>query len=329
MPGLTQASGDLFVTLNNSHRVTDGNAVKVIDVAGSDPAAWDVLSFTVPEEGEAAGISQVTVDAQSRRVAGRGGFGQLWVWSIDDPTADPDMIDMGLNTDLCCVSDEVQMHFEGDLILYQESPRDFPLGLGTTNAVLLNVSDGTKMVFNNNPTTHNMPVVLAGGSFGYAQWKEDLDAQSGAGTSYRSAIGLVSDAPASTPASQFDTYALRPSNFDFEPITQEDCFDDPKLIGYGSIMSITPDGSRWFLAGWGPIDHWLDYLQMSTGGAFTDFADPEQSTMSGSVMATDVSCSDNVVAFRALRSEDDGLGCSSRDEWVVGFILLDRLDLQD
>jgi len=27
-------------------------------------------------------------------------------------------------------------------------------------------------------------------------------------------------------------------------------------------------------------------------------------------MATDVSCSSNVVAFRALRSEDDGLGCS-------------------
>ncbi len=125
-----------------------------------------------------------------------------------------------------------------------------------------------------------------------------------------------------TLASQFDTYALRPSNFDFEPITQEDCFDDPKLIGYGSSMCITPDGSRWFLAGWGPIDSTWDYLQMSTGGAFEDFEDPEGNTTSGSVMATDVSCSANVVAFRVLRETPDS-NCLTNEEWVVGFILLD------
>ena len=67
-------------------------------------------------------------------------------------------------------------------------------------------------------------------------------------------------------------------------------------------------------------------VMRSTGGDFEDFADPEGTTASGSVMATDVTCSNNVVAFRALRQEDDGLGCSTRDEWVVGFILLDRLE---
>ncbi|MHC4093700.1 MAG: hypothetical protein ACYSVY_26095, partial [Planctomycetota bacterium] len=116
------------------------------------------------------------------------------------------------------------------------------------------------------------------------------------------------------------------SSFDFEPITQGECFDELKLIGYGSSMCLTPDGSRWFLAGWGPIDSTWDYLQMSTGGAFVDFADPEANTVSGSVMAADVACSSNVVAFRVLREEDSGLGCSTNEEWVVGFILLDRLE---
>lgn len=325
LPGLTQASGSFFATLNADFRVADGNAVKVIDVSGSDPDAWQVLSFTIPED-DATGVDQVAVDAQSMRVAAHDDFGQLWIWSINDPAAAPRQIDMGLNTDLCCMNDSVQMQFEGDFILYQEDPTNFPLGLGTTNAVLLNVNDGTKTVFTNNPTTHNLQVALAGGSFGYAVWKENGDSQRSAGTSFRSAIGEVTDAPGSTLASQFDTYALRTANFSFDPITQEECFDDPKLIGYGSIMSITADGSRWFLSGWGPIDSFLDYLQMSTGGAFTDFADPEQSTQSGSVMATDVSCSNDTVAFRALRSEDSGLGCSAVDEWVLGFIVLDRLD---
>jgi hypothetical protein len=326
MPGLTQASGGLFATLNDTNQVSDGNAVKVIDVAGDDPSAWQVISFALPEGEDSAPIAQVAVDAGTRRVAAFDDFDQLWVWNIDDPAAAPQTIELGLNTDFCCVNDSVQMQFEGDYILYQQYPDDFPLGLGTTNAVLLNIADETLDVFTNNPTQNTTPVALAGGSFLYVQWREDLDSQSGAGVSYRSAIGAVGDSPASTLASQFDTYALRDTIFTFDPITQEECFDDPKLIGYGSSMCITPDGSRWFIAGVGPIDQYLDYLQMSTGGAFTDFADPEQSTMSGSVMATDVSCSDNVVAFRVLRSEDDGLGCSSLNEWFVGFILLDRLD---
>jgi len=325
LSGLTQASGDYFATLNVDSLAVDGNAVKVIDVSATGSNEWQVISFTIPEE-NATGVEQVAVDAPSRRVAALDDFGQLWIWSIDDPATAPQQIDMGLNTDLCCVNDSVQMRFEGDMILYQEDPATLPLGLGTTNAVLLNIADGTKTVLTGNPTTHNMPVALAGGSFGYGQWKEHGDGQSGSGMSYRSAIGAVTEAPGATLASQFDTYALRPANFTFDPVTQSDCFDDPKLIGYGSIMTITADGTRWFLSGWGPIDSYLDYLQMSDGGAFTDFADPEQSTLSGGIMATDVSASSNTVAFRALRSVDSGFGCSTNDEWVLGFIVLDRLD---
>ena len=86
---------------------------------------------------------------------------------------------MGLNSDLCCVSDRVQMQFEGDFILYQEDPTSFPLGLGTTNAALLDLSTGTKTVFTNNPTTHNLPVALAGGSFGLGRRRHGDPARGG------------------------------------------------------------------------------------------------------------------------------------------------------
>lgn len=323
MAGMTQSSGNLFATLNDTNQVADGNAVKVIDVTGDDPNGWEVLSFAVPEE-DRTGISQVAVDAQSRRVAAHDDFGQLWVWSLDDPAAAPQQIDMGLSSDLCCMNDGVQMRFEAGLILYQQDPREFPLGLGTTNAALLDVSAATSTLFDNNPTQDDFPVKLAGGSFGYVQWREAGDAQMG--PSYRTAIGQVTGAPTSTLASQFDAYPLRPTTVDLGVISQEQCFgDELKLVGYGSSMCITPDGGRWFVAGWGPIDRTWDYLQMSTGGAFVDFADPEGSTTTGSVMATDVSCSSNVVAFRALRETPDS-NCLTNEEWVVGFILLDRLN---
>ena len=326
LPGLTQASGDLFVTVNDEFTITDGATVKVIDVAGDAPAGWTVIPIPNPEDqfGPIEEFKQVAVDAGTRRVLGEAN-NDIYVWDIDDPGAGPAFfVDLGVNTGLGGVNDRAQLQFEGDYVLYHQDPDDFPLGLGMNNAVLLNVVDGSLTIFGNNPSMQHVPVEMAGGSFFYTQWKESLDEQSGSGQSFRSAIGLLDDAPASTLASQFDTYDLQPSVFDFDPITQEECFDDPKLIGYGSSACITPDGSLWFIAGEGPIDSYLDYLQMSEGGEFTDFADLD--TLSGSVMATDVTCSDNVVSFRALRQVDDGLGCSADNEWVVGFIIIDRLD---
>ncbi len=325
MPGLTQASGNYFAVLNDTNFVTDGNAVKVIDVSAADAEDWEVLSFAIPEA-DATGVDQVAIDATSMRVAAHDDFGQLWIWNIADPTAAPVQIDMGLSSDLCCMNDSVQMQFEGDIILFQEDPTSFPLGLGTTNAALLNVNTLTKTVFTANPSTHNLPVALAGGSFGYAQWKESGDAQSGSGMSYRSAIGEVTDAPGSTVASQFDEYALRPTNIDLGIFPQSQCFGgDLKLVGYGSTLAITGDGDRWFMGGWGPIDSTWDYLQMSTGGAFTDFDDPDHNTTSGSVMASDVSASGDTVAFRALNETPDS-NCLTDEVWVLGFIVLDRLD---
>ena len=54
----------------------------------------------------------------------------------------------------------------------------------------------------------------------------------------------------------------------------------------------------------------------------TLFVDAE--TVSGWVTATDVVCSANTVAFRALRQQVSS-GCLTDNEWVLGFIVLNRL----
>ena len=200
------------------------------------------------------------------------------------------------------------IRFEGDWILFHENS-EFD-----SRVSLLNVADGTVTPFSNNPTQRDAPVALAGGSFAYFQFREEADAIFGASTVFRSAIGRVSDAPNSTLAGQFDAIGS----------DTPDCVDDGNA-GYGSTLAVTPDGSRWFLAGEGPVDRVMEHLQMSTGGAFEPFEDTEGDTQTGTVMATDVSASSNTVAFRALR-QVRGAGCMTIDDWVIGFIILDRLE---
>jgi len=90
-------------------------------------------------------------------------------------------------------------------------------------------------------------------------------------------------------------------------------------------MGILEDGSRWFLAGWRSVDRLFDYVLMSTGGVFSDFEDPEGNTLTGSLMGTDIVCGENVVAFRGLRETEDS-NCLTTEDWVISFIIPDRLD---
>ncbi|MFH0983176.1 MAG: hypothetical protein V2A79_16780 [Planctomycetota bacterium] len=318
-PGHMTSDGDLITTINETTAVSDGNAIKVIDVSGATP---EIISFPNPAD-FLGGFNQAAVNAETRQVAAHGTNpgDLLYVFDIDNPSAEPltfDFFDRGGFTD------NIQMVFDGDYIIYQDDSFD-----GDWEIALLNVAADTITVFDNNPTQNSMPVAMANGSFGYFISREDADAILGAVTLYRSAIGSVADAPDSTLADQFDPFDLRPSVIDTDGIVDRaECVanDDPMSAGYGARICVTPDGARWFLSGQGAIDYRLDYLQMSTGGRFEDFDDPEDATLTGSVMATDVSCSSNTVAFYALRSEDSGLGCSTNDEWVIGFIVLDRLE---
>ncbi|MCH8966270.1 MAG: hypothetical protein IID43_01200 [Planctomycetes bacterium] len=306
-PGHMVSDGDLIATINEvgefaANPVDDGNPIKVIDVSGSEPV---VISF--PNPLEFARFDQVAVDAGSRRVAAVGG-GDIYVFDIDNPASAPRMFDFGLGSSLGLVSNEVQIRIDGDWILFHDSSDFDP------RVSLLNVTDGTVTHFNNNPTQRDAPVALAGGSFAYFQFREVADAIFSADTVYRSAIGRVDDAPNSTLAGQLDAIGS----------DTPDCVDGG-IAGYGSTLAVTPDGSRWFLAGEGPVGRVMEHLQMSTGGAFEPFEDTEGDTQTGTVMATDVSASSNTVAFRALR-QVPGAGCMTIDDWVIGFIILDRLE---
>ncbi len=304
-PGHMTSDGELIATINDdseSSPVDDGNAIKVIDVSGSTPV---VISFPTPEEFQ-GGFDQVAVDARTRQVAAHGDNPDdfVYVFDIDNPTAAPRTFDL---FDRDGLRDGIQMRFDGDHLLYRLRFED--------RTALLNLADDSITLFPvNNEFNANSPLALAGASLGYFLAAEDADSILAAnGTVWRSAIGLVAEAPTTTPATQLDYVDTSGDEPDFYG-----------EYGYGSTMAIIPDGTRWFIAGEGVIDANSDLLQMSTGGRFNVFTDPDGDTVTGRVMATDVSCSHNTVAFWALRQTDIG-SPFPEDHWVVGFIVLDRL----
>ncbi|NLX07631.1 MAG: hypothetical protein GXY33_21040 [Phycisphaerae bacterium] len=296
-PGHMAADGSLIATINDADEVEDGNVIKVIDVSGSSP---QVISFPNPDGFEGS-FDQVAVDATTGRVAAHGESPgeMIYVFDVDDPNAIPLAIDVFEDG----FQDNVQMAIDGDYIIYGQGASD--------DRALLDVTDGTITVFTNNPASPSLPVAIKGGSFGYFMFAEEAD-MTDDGQLFRSAIGEVADAPGSTTAGQLDNLG-----------SQSACVSGG-IAGYGRTMCITPDGSRWFIAGIGPVDAAVEHLQMSTGGDFETFDDPFNESQTGTLMATDVSCSSNTVAFRALRQTPNS-GCLTNDEEVIGFIVLDRL----
>jgi hypothetical protein len=304
-PGHMTSDGALIATINDasdSSSVNDGNAIKVIDVSGSTP---QIISFPTPEAFSGA-FDQVAIDAETRQVAAHGDNPDdlVYVFDIDNPAAAPQVFDF---FDREGFGDQVQMQFDGAHILYHVRFEN--------RSAFLNLADDTLIRFPVNqefdPTS---PLALQGGSFGYFLAAESADSISAAnGVVWRSAIGPVSGAPNATLATQLDYV--------------DTSGDTPEFYGeygYGSTLAITPDGARWFIAGEGPIDDNSDLLQMSAGGRFNVFTDPDGDTATGRVQATDVSCSANTVAFWVLRQTNLD-GAFPEDHWVPGFIVLERL----
>ena len=63
---------------------------------------------------------------------------------------------------------------------------------------------------------------------------------------------------------------------------------------------------------------------MSTGAAFTDFDDPDGDTVTGALMGSDITCNNDIAAFRGLR-EEPSAGCITDAVWVISFIKIDEL----
>ncbi|MCW5848388.1 MAG: hypothetical protein KIS95_14235, partial [Anaerolineae bacterium] len=308
------ADGDYVVTVSDGEEVTDGRILKLIDVSGETPAL-----ITFPNVLESEYWEMAAIDAESMRVAGLATNGDLYVFDIGNPDAAPVVIDLGFDS-VATVSETAQMQLEGDYVLFHDISDIDPA------VILLNLSDSTMTPFDFNATNRHTRLALNGGSFAYFLVAESADREdAGPQVRYRSAIGTVDNAPSATLAAQFDDFAFRTSSVDLGMFEQSTCLDATRMnIGYGISVCITPDGQRWFLAGNQSVDRNGDHLQMSTGGAFTDFEDPEGSTVTGSVMAADVKCSSTTVVFRAQRSVPDS-NCLTDDHEYIGFIQLDRL----
>ena len=291
-------------------------AVKVIDVSGNDPV---IIECGTPDG--VFGFSNATIDAENRRVAADNGL-NIYVWDLDAPEL-PQVFET------LSISSQSPLFIDGDYVLYLRS-RDFD-----TIAALLNITNRTLALFEDlpsaGPTFGTHELALEGGSFGFLFFREDADEEESAFSSgvYRSAIGTVSLDPEVILANQLATFDLRPTTVDNSttpPGAEIDCAEPVKRIGYGSEFCITPDGSRIFLGNSGFVRPQDDYIQMSTGGAFTDFADPEGNTVTGSLAGTDPVCGQDFVAFRGIRQFGTGNGCGLQDDLVLSFIILDRLD---
>ncbi|GJM24229.1 MAG: hypothetical protein DHS20C16_06440 [Phycisphaerae bacterium] len=325
VPGNTISEGPYVATINDTEEVADGNAIKIIDTSGDQPV---VMSFPNPLgelDEEVIEFSQVIVDAENRQVVAAGTSFQndFYLWDLDDPSANAERFDAGPGTTFGLVGEMTQMRLDGGYLMYHDVSDFDPV------VTLVNLADRTVMQLD--PSLEESPVALAGGSFGYFLFDEeaDLEDTSPSTLMLRSAIGNVATAPTATRASQLDLYDFRSTEVSLAsnagPVfSQEDCAEQ-KRVGYGESACITPDGSRWFIAGGGQ-PRAQDFVLMSTGGEFSDFEDPEGTTIPGSLMGADVVCTSDVVAFRGLRDTGDGTGCIPQQDWVISIIVLDRLD---
>jgi len=308
--GHMASAGSYFGVICDPNEVSDGNPVKVIDVSGDTPA---VISFPTPATADQTDTpEQIVVDDNPARVAVVW-YNYIYVWDITAPENPP--LEFLFNFgDLGDLDRSVQISFDDDFILLRGDRLEGVVGL-------LNIAEGTVPELGNKaPNSPNEEVALANGSFGYFAAEEDVDQIFTGGYVVRTTIGTTDDPAA----------LVAPNRLD-EPIDVEsdDCITTPGKYGYGSSIAITPDGARWFIGGVDAIDYDIEFLQMSTGGAFELFEETataaEGRSETGYIMASDVSTSSNTVAFWALRQFPDS-GCITDDDWVVGFIVLDRLE---
>ena len=307
--GHMTADGHYIAAITDLYEVDDGNALKVIDVSGATPV---VTSFPTPEE-EFDEPIQVAIDADAMQVAAAWG-NYIYVFDINAPADPPLAFKFNLGSELgdFHAQSPVQMQFQEGYVLYRADAE------GTV--ALLNTMEPGGAVTNlgYDAEAITTPVAMNKTGFGYFPASEEVDQIYSGGTATRSAIGTLDDPAALKLADQLDTIEVT-----------DECLAGRQQgkYGYGAKMAITNDGARWFISGEGAVDEDIEFLQMATGPTedFTLFEDADGDTKTGYVMASDVSVSSNTVAFWALR-QAPGDGCFTDDEWVVGFIVLDRLD---
>lgn len=201
---------------------------------------------------------------------------QAHVFDITAPTADPVVVD---NPD--GINSKVQMVFRNGKFLYADYSNEY--------LQLADVASGSITLMTVDSDQYDMPTLIDidmnGDKLGYfcRYWSH--------GINYRSAVGAVASAPGVTLAPDKDS------------ATQIDgSTDNNGFVGWASTMAITPDGSKIFIAGHESIGQG-EYLQYGTGGAFTVLQSADSPSDWG-FSASDVSASNNTVAFKGGTNED-------------------------
>lgn len=269
------ADGNLVGAAMDTGKTTDGAMFKILDLSTVPPT---VLSFQNPPEGGPREDirGQVSVDAGAMQMVGQVGD-QFVLYDISDPSVPPQVIDVA---DQGGIANGFQIYLDDGHVMHQEF--EFSPNNRIVTSVT-NLATGISTELDNNPSAQE-EFVLAGGLFGYFVFNTDEDIITNGQT--RSVWGQI--IAGGTPESTFVSGT--------DDLIGEDRTDG--LLGYGTSMTITPDGRFRFIAGGGTIGT-AEYIQVSTGGAFTTFPDaPGGDDPFGRLPGSEVHASNSVCAFR-------------------------------
>lgn len=256
------ADGNLCVVICDQSQVTDGHMLKVVDVTTGTPTVIALTQSPVATAGE---VQQAVVHGDTRQVVISAG-GNFYLFDVDSPTDLP-LLMAGANDGVA----NTPIAFDGQRVFYHD-------GANMPNAVVFDIAANEN--FNMNPNRAAGLFTLRNGTFGYFLADDSIGGQ------LRSALGAFGSGPISaTSVTTATTGALISGGS-----------SNNGGIGYGQTITVTPNGSRWFIAGRENIGAG-EYLQTSTGGTFTVVPDPAGTNTLG-CPASDVDCSNNTVAFK-------------------------------
>jgi hypothetical protein len=268
--------GALAVTFADPTKVTDGQPVKLIDLATSPPT---VLSFpdppVTPVANRTSEIWQAAVDADAERfVVQVTDF--IIVYNANDPNAEPQVWDL---TAIGGVTVQQEIRLDGDWLIYQAHEQS---GNGRWLTRLLNITNGVSLLISENPSRPR-PLALQGSSFGYFAHVSDDDVSTN--DTARSVFGSI----------QGDAANVTQLNDARTPLGSD---PDDGILAYGCSVAITPDARFRFVAGCGTVAI-AEYLYASNGGAFRVIPDQADLDPAGlGTPASNVVASDTLVAFR-------------------------------
>ncbi len=264
-----------YIACRNDSGSNDGSLVAVIDVSGDVPM---VIYFTTNPENN---VDHIAVDGSAGQVAASAG-NVFYIYDINNPTAAPAVYD---TTDSGGIGDNI-FTLDGGYIFYEDAE-------AFGNARFLDVADGSITTLTQNPATgeqcHNADTYV---------YFVDRDSEDSNGGDARSGVGAVPAADASLAG---DTQ--------IDGSTTNNGF-----LGWSQACSVTPDGAYAYISGMGSIGSG-EFLQVSTGGAFSLIADPDGSSQYG-LPGTDVATSATLVGFKT------GDGTTAGSSTKVGYIIL-------